>query len=187
VRPRPPGLVETFAERGIAWHPRREVCALDPARGVAILRDGEEMPYDLFLAVPVHRAPAVVVESGLTENGWIPVNPLTLETSYPGVYAIGDVAAVGTPRAGVFAEGSCRRSREADQSPDAWDDKLGRVRRAGDLLSGVRRRRGGTGRRQLLRGSTNRSARGPSRELAALKAEFGASRAPPCGPPASSR
>jgi sulfide:quinone oxidoreductase len=41
----------------------------------------------------------------MTENGWIPVNPLTLETHHDGVYAVGDVAAVGTPRAGVFAEG----------------------------------------------------------------------------------
>jgi sulfide:quinone oxidoreductase len=63
------------------------------------------MPFDLFLAVPVHRAPAVVLESGMAPDGWIPVNPLTLETSYEGVYAVGDVAAVGTPRAGVFAEG----------------------------------------------------------------------------------
>ena len=38
-------------------------------------------------------------------DGWIPVDPLTLETSFPGVYAVGDVASVGTPKAGVFAEG----------------------------------------------------------------------------------
>jgi len=81
------------------------VCELDPARKVAILRDGGEMPYDLFLGVPVHRAPPVVVESGMTVDGWVPVDPLTLESSFPGVYAVGDVAAVGTPRAGVFAEG----------------------------------------------------------------------------------
>jgi sulfide:quinone oxidoreductase len=110
-RPIPPSpqasaaLVEAFAEREIEWHPKREVSELDPSRKVAILRDGDEMPYDLFLGVPVHRAPAVVVASGMTVNGWIPVDPLTLETSFPGVFAIGDVAAVGTPRAGVFAEG----------------------------------------------------------------------------------
>jgi sulfide:quinone oxidoreductase len=110
-RPIPPSpsaseaLVEAFAQRGIAWHPSSEVCELDITRNVARLRDGGELPYDLFLAVPVHRAPAVVVEAGLTENGWIPVDPLTFETPYPGVYAVGDVAAVGTPRAGVFAEG----------------------------------------------------------------------------------
>jgi len=98
-------LLEAFAERDIDWHPSREVYEFDPARNVALLRDGDEMPYDLFLAVPVHRAPRVVLESGLTKDGWIPVDSLTFETSYPGVFAIGDVAAVGTPRAGVFAEG----------------------------------------------------------------------------------
>ncbi|HEY6399004.1 MAG TPA: FAD-dependent oxidoreductase [Solirubrobacteraceae bacterium] len=110
-RPIPPSpsassaLLEAFASRGIEWHPQREVCELQPKRNVAILRDGGEMPYDLFLAVPVHRAPHVVVESGMTVDGWISVDPLTLETSFPDVWAIGDVAAVGTPRAGVFAEG----------------------------------------------------------------------------------
>ena len=38
-------------------------------------------------------------------DGWIPVDHRTLETSYDGVYAVGDVTSVGTPRAGVFAEG----------------------------------------------------------------------------------
>ena len=41
----------------------------------------------------------------MTVDGWIPVNPLTLETAYPDVYAVGDVTSVGTPKAGVFAEG----------------------------------------------------------------------------------
>ncbi len=63
------------------------------------------MPYDLFLGVPVHRVPAVVEASGLAVDGWIPVDPLTLETAFPGVYAVGDVTSVGTPKAGVFAEG----------------------------------------------------------------------------------
>ncbi len=117
-RPIPPSpaaseaLIVAFAERGIEWHPKTEVCELDGARGVARLRDGGEMPYDLFLAVPVHRAPQVVVEAGLTQNGWIPVDPLTFETPFPGVYAMGDVAAVGTPRAGVFAEGHARIAAE---------------------------------------------------------------------------
>ncbi len=110
-RPIPPSpaasaaLIEAFAERDIEWHASREVCELDPGRNVAILRDGGEMPYDLFLAVPVHRAPAVVSKAGLTTDGWIQIDALTFETSFPGVYAVGDVAAVGTPRAGVFAEG----------------------------------------------------------------------------------
>jgi sulfide:quinone oxidoreductase len=47
----------------------------------------------------------VVVEAGMTGDGGIPVDSLTLETTYPGVYAVGDVTSVGTPTAGVFAEG----------------------------------------------------------------------------------
>ncbi len=110
-RPIPPSpeaseaLLVAFAERGIEWCPQHAVTSLDPSRKVAHLSDGSEKPYDLFLGVPHHVAPGVVLESGMTSDGWIPVDPLTLETSYPGVYAIGDVAAVGTPRAGVFAEG----------------------------------------------------------------------------------
>jgi sulfide:quinone oxidoreductase len=97
-------LLAEFAERGISWHPDRLVRSLDPQRRVAILADGEEMPFDLFLGVPVHRVPAVVAESGMCVDGWIPVNPLTLETAYPDVYAVGDVTSVGTPKAGVFSE-----------------------------------------------------------------------------------
>ena len=98
-------LLTAFAERGIDWVPERLVRGLDAARKVAQLSDGTEMPYDLFLGIPVHRAPAVVEASGMTVDGWIPVDPLTLETSFPGVYAVGDVTSVGTPKAGVFAEG----------------------------------------------------------------------------------
>ena len=38
-------------------------------------------------------------------DGWIPVDPLTLRTRFEDVYAVGDVTSVGTPKAGVFAEG----------------------------------------------------------------------------------
>jgi sulfide:quinone oxidoreductase len=98
-------LLVAFEERGIDWHPERMVTGLDAARKVAVLNDGSELPYDLFLGVPVHRAPQVVVDAGMTVDGWIPVNPLTLETAFPAIYAVGDVTSVGTPKAGVFAEG----------------------------------------------------------------------------------
>ena len=98
-------ILTAFAERGIAWHPETLVRSIDPARKVAVLTDGGELPFDLLLAVPVHRAPAVVVEAGLTQDGWVPVDPFTLETRFPDVYAVGDVTSVGTPKAGVFAEG----------------------------------------------------------------------------------
>ena len=101
-------ILAAFAERGIRFVPDRLVRALDPGRKVAVLNDGTEMPYDLFLGVPVHRVPRVVEASGLAVDGWVPVNPKTLETRFPGVYAVGDVTSVGTAKAGVFAEGAAR-------------------------------------------------------------------------------
>lgn len=101
-------LLRAFAERGIRYIPDRLVRALDGSRHVAILDDQTEMPYDLFLGIPKHRVPDVVIASGMSDKGWVPVNPKTLETRFPGVYAIGDVTSVGTAKAGVFAEGAGR-------------------------------------------------------------------------------
>lgn len=98
-------ILAAFATRGIAWHPGQLVRAVESGGRVAVLADGTELGCDLLLAVPKHRAPAVVVDSGLTEEGWIPVDPQTLLTRFPDVYAVGDVTSVGTPKAGVFAEG----------------------------------------------------------------------------------
>jgi sulfide:quinone oxidoreductase len=106
-------LEAAFAERDIEFVPGRRIGEVDAARGVALLDDGTELPYDLFLGVPVHRAPDVVLASGMAEDGYVPVRSATLETRYPGVYALGDVATVGVPKAGVFSEGAARVVAEA--------------------------------------------------------------------------
>jgi hypothetical protein len=131
-------LLVAFAARDIDWCSERIVRSLDPNRKVVVLNDGSEMAFDLFLGVPVHKAPAVVVESGMTKDGWIPVNPLTLETAFADVYAVGDVTSVGTPKAGVFAEGQASVGRHllewgsSDWRPGRtlWRDRRrqGRVR-----------------------------------------------------------
>ncbi|MFL6204877.1 MAG: NAD(P)/FAD-dependent oxidoreductase [Acidimicrobiales bacterium] len=97
-------LLRAFEERGISFHGNTVVQSLDPATKVARLADGGAMPFDLFLGVPVHRVPEVVEASGMTVDGWVPVDPRTLQTPYEDVYAVGDVTSVGTPKAGVFSE-----------------------------------------------------------------------------------
>ena len=121
-------LVEAFVERDIEFVPSRRVSSIDRARRVAVLDDDSELPFDLFLGVPKHRAPDVVIASGMTEDGYVPVNPRTLETRFPGVYAIGDVSTVGVPKAGVFAEGAARvvassliASVRGGEQPGAYD------------------------------------------------------------------
>lgn len=99
-------LIKAFTERNIQFIPQHKVSSLRAK--TAILDDGTEMPFDLFLGIPKHVAPDVVLQSGLAENGWIPVDRTNLLTKFPNVYAVGDVTSVGTPKAGVFAEGAAK-------------------------------------------------------------------------------
>ncbi len=170
-------LLDAFAERGIDWVAERSVRELDATRNVAKLSDGTELPYDLFLGVPVHRAPQVVVESGMTVDGWIPVDSLSLETAYPDVYAVGDVTSVGTPKAGVFSEG---------QAKVVADRISARIRGTGTASNyggrGTCYLQFGKDRVALVEVTFIQGERptggleGPSAALAASKVEFGASR-----------
>jgi sulfide:quinone oxidoreductase len=99
------GIRAGLEARGIEFRPETVVTSLDPATRLATLRDGSTMHYDLFLGIPIHRAPAVVEESGMTVDGWIPVDAATFATKFPGVYAVGDVTSAPVPRVGVIAEG----------------------------------------------------------------------------------
>jgi sulfide:quinone oxidoreductase len=96
VSPVPPSpdataaLLAAFAERGIEYLPGRAIASVDSARKVARLDDGRELPCDLFLGIPRNRAPDAVVSAGLTEDGWVKIDPRTLETPFAGVYAIGE-------------------------------------------------------------------------------------------------
>jgi sulfide:quinone oxidoreductase len=103
-------IVRALGERDIGYTPGRRVGGLEPATHVARLKSGE-LPYDLFIGIPVHRAPAVVEASGLTvggNDGWVAVDPRNLATRFPQVYALGDCADAPVPRAGVFAETAAR-------------------------------------------------------------------------------
>lgn len=53
-------LISAFGERDITFMPNRSVVSLDPGRRVAVLDDGAELAYDLYLGVPKHRPPAAI-------------------------------------------------------------------------------------------------------------------------------
>jgi sulfide:quinone oxidoreductase len=88
--------------------------------GRVVLADGDEIEFDLAIAVAPHRPPEVVASSGLAaEHGWIAVDPGTLRTVYDRVYAVGDVMLVQLPsglpfpKAGVMAEAEGTRVARA--------------------------------------------------------------------------
>ncbi len=96
---------------GIRYFPQHQLTAVDPAAKRLTFANGVTATFDLLAYVPPHRAPQVVRDAGLTaEGGWVPVDRGTMETRYPGVFALGDITGImlsigkPLPKAGVFAE-----------------------------------------------------------------------------------
>jgi sulfide:quinone oxidoreductase len=108
-------------ERGVSFHPGKVLRSVEVAAKELVFDGGERAPYDLLVTIPPHRAPRVLQGTGLTNDaGWVPVDRSTLQAAAEGVYAIGDVAAIGLPgrwkaevplslpKAGVFAHAQAK-------------------------------------------------------------------------------
>lgn len=103
---------QLLSARNIPYHPEHQIATVDSTKRLLTFANGAVAEFDLLAYVPPHRVPRAVRDGGLVgESGWVPVDRYTLETRFPGVYAIGDVVgiplAVGKPlpKAGVFAHG----------------------------------------------------------------------------------
>jgi len=102
-------MADQLTAHGISHRVGAKAARVEPER--VVFDDGSEQPFDLLIAVPPHRAPKVVIASGLAgPHDWIAVDPGTLATEHAGVYAIGDVTAIPLanglpfPKAGAMAE-----------------------------------------------------------------------------------
>jgi sulfide:quinone oxidoreductase len=170
-------FLEILSERRIEYVPKQLVVRLDPQAKEAELAGGETVPYDLFIGVPIHRVPEVVERSGLAVDGWVPVDRANLATRFPGVYAIGDLAGLPMAKAGVFAEAAARvvaddiaanlHGTELEQPYEGAGNCF--IEFGGGMVGKVEAN---------FLGGPEPTARlvGPSRELAAEKKSFGATR-----------
>jgi len=109
--------VKQMLERqGVAFHPLHKLTRVDGAARELTFEGKDTVKYDLLVAIPPHRGPAIVREAGLAnEAGWVPVDRDTLATKHENVYGLGDVTAISIPgrwkpdvplmlpKAGVFA------------------------------------------------------------------------------------
>jgi sulfide:quinone oxidoreductase len=168
-----------LASRGIDELPQTVVTGIDPGSQVAQLAGGETMPYDLFVGIPLHRAPDPLAASGLAVDGWVPVDQANLRTRFPQVYALGDVCSGPrpVPKAGIFAEAAARVVADdiaaeitGGEPPAPYEGSGVCYAEFGDgLVSKVEV--------NFLQGDAPAAQRhDPSREFAAEKAEFGATR-----------
>jgi sulfide:quinone oxidoreductase len=168
-----------LAAREIEELPQQLVTSIDPAAQAAQLATGDTLPYDLFVGIPVHRAPEPLTAAGLAVNGWVPVDQTNLRTKFPHVYALGDVCTGPrtVPKAGIFAEAAARVVADdiaaeisGGDPPTPYEGSgVCYAEFGGGLVSKVEV--------NFLRGESPAAERhDPSREYAAEKAEFGATR-----------
>jgi sulfide:quinone oxidoreductase len=170
---------EALAARGIEERSQHLVTRIDPATRTAHLADGGTLHYDLFVGIPVHRAPDPLAASGLAVNGWVPVDQTNLRTQFPQVYAIGDVCTGPrtVAKAGIFAESAALVVADDIAASIAGGDSAAAYRGWGicyaefgdGLVSKVEV--------DFLSGPAAAAQRNdPSREYAAEKDAFGATR-----------
>jgi sulfide:quinone oxidoreductase len=170
---------DALAARGIEELPQHLVTSIDRNAHTARLATGESLPFDLFVGIPVHRAPEPLAASGLAVNGWVPVDQANLRTAFPRVYALGDVCTGPrtVPKAGIFAEAAARvvaadiTAEISGEHPPAPYEGSGvcYAEFGGGLVSKVEV--------NFLRGESPAAERNdPSLEYAAEKAQFGATR-----------
>jgi len=102
---------QMLREREIAFNPNQQLISIDPQKKEVHFKDKKEN-FDLLVYVPPHKIPKVLEKTDLlSESGWVGVNPKTLETKFPRVFALGDAvniklpSGLPLPKAGVFAHG----------------------------------------------------------------------------------
>jgi sulfide:quinone oxidoreductase len=102
------GLLES---RGIQFTGGVRTKSINHEKKLLNFHEGEPAEFDLLVSVPVHNPPYLLAKTALTlDGGWLAGDRETLQTSAPGVYAIGDCAALpirggALPKAAVFAHG----------------------------------------------------------------------------------
>ena len=101
-------FLRALTEREIEYVPNERIAEIDTQGKKALLASGGDIPFDLFVGIPVHRAPQVLERCGLAVDGWVPVDKTNLATRFPDVYAVGDVTALPMAKAGAFAESGAR-------------------------------------------------------------------------------
>ena len=98
-------IVET---KGIKYFPEQQIISVNEK--TLTFNNSKTDDYDLLVYTTKHQCPSVIKQTPLVgKSGWIAVNRNTMETTFPNVYAIGDITFIllemgkPLPKAGVFA------------------------------------------------------------------------------------
>lgn len=98
-------LAEVLKRKNITIIPDFYLMEVDSARQVIRSYEETEIPYDVFVSIPLNKGAEVIKRSGMGDSlNFIPANKHTLQTDkYPNVFVIGDAGNLPASKAGSVA------------------------------------------------------------------------------------
>ncbi len=102
-------VTEQCKEKNIEIIRNFQLANVDASKKEIASKNGDKINYDLLITVPPHKAPQVLIDSGLTdEKGWLSADKATLQYRGPAgnhdnVYILGDLGPVEILKTGIGA------------------------------------------------------------------------------------
>lgn len=102
-------LLDILESENIRFYANHKTMSVE--QNLIKFEDGSAEKFDLLISVPPHKAPKVVYDSNLAQEGQFISVKRDCRTQFENVYAIGDVTTmmatdkIAVPKAGIFAEG----------------------------------------------------------------------------------
>jgi sulfide:quinone oxidoreductase len=106
TKPRAAQVLGGFLQdKNIALTTEYDLAEVDPERRVISDYEGQEIPYDLLVTVPVNKGDELIARSGMgNEFNLVPTDPQTLRSkAYDNVFVIGDATDLPSSKAGSVA------------------------------------------------------------------------------------
>lgn len=100
-------ILQILKSKNIEFYGNHKTIAVESKK--LKFEDGETN-FDILIAVPPHKVPSVIIDSGFAQEGKFLEVDRTCKTNFDNVYAIGDVnqimvtEKIAVPKAGIFAE-----------------------------------------------------------------------------------
>ncbi|MEM0204004.1 MAG: FAD/NAD(P)-binding oxidoreductase [Archaeoglobaceae archaeon] len=93
-----------FMERGVETRTFFNPIEVDAEKKEIVTLEGEREKFDLLISIPPHKGAKVVIDSGISDDGWVPTDRYTLKVKgYDDAFAIGDTTDLPVSKAGSVA------------------------------------------------------------------------------------
>ncbi|MFI5417187.1 MAG: NAD(P)/FAD-dependent oxidoreductase [Nitrososphaerales archaeon] len=102
-------LLDILESENIKFHGSHKIISVE--QNTLKFEDQNSANFDLLIAVPPHKAPQIIYDTGLAREGMFILVKRDCKTQFDKVYAVGDVTnmmvtdKLAVPKAGIFAEG----------------------------------------------------------------------------------